>query len=327
MCPSHRATFGYALASCARGSDASSSNRALSAALGATVTQTTAARIEVFTEQRSLSCAKGFWCSAGNKVSCTRNTYNDLTNQIDAGACKQCPSMSESPMASTSIAACECMAGYYALWEADTLSCEPCPIGANCTEPGLTFERLPLDEGYWRAHTNTTDVRRCPGSTDGSACEGCGGDGCCDSEDERGGSDVRGRAADDEAASCGENCFSECSSGDGLMVAAAAAAGDGTAGSSAAADGDDQAIKRQRTDGTAEVGAGGAAEAAAAGSAASAHGRLRADVAVPHRWRGVRGLVGAHVAPDAAAVPAAVQRRRPGDGEGAGAARHAPACS
>ena len=86
--------------------------------------------------------------------------------------------MSNSPEASTSLAACICMAGYYASWRGDALSCKACPLGANCTEPGLTFERLPLDEGYWRAHTSTADVRRCPGNLEGSACEGCGGDDC-----------------------------------------------------------------------------------------------------------------------------------------------------
>ena len=51
-------------------------------------------------------------------------------------------------------------------------------VGGNCTEPGVAFEHLPLLGGYWRAHANTTDVRRCAGSFAGSACVGCGGDAC-----------------------------------------------------------------------------------------------------------------------------------------------------
>eukprot|EP00964_Phaeocystis_antarctica_P161258 scaffold133288_cov78-Phaeocystis_antarctica.AAC.5 len=55
-----------------------------------------------------------------------------------------------------------------------------------------------------------------------------------------------------------------------------------------------------------------------AGSAAGAAGRLRADEAVEHRRGGVRRLVGAGVAADAAAVPAAHRRRRPGHGAAGG---------
>ena len=39
-------------------------------------TATTAAQIEVFMEQQSVICAKGYWCTAGNAIPCGENTYN-----------------------------------------------------------------------------------------------------------------------------------------------------------------------------------------------------------------------------------------------------------
>ena len=75
----------------------------LTAALGVNVAQATAAQIEVFVEQQSIHCNKGHWCSAANEIACNENTYNDLANAIDAGACKLCPLMSKSPAASTDL--------------------------------------------------------------------------------------------------------------------------------------------------------------------------------------------------------------------------------
>jgi len=74
----------------------------------------------------------------------------------------------------TGLAACMCDSGFFARWSGDNLTCGICPVGSSCDSPGATLEQLPLDEGYWRAHADTTDVRRCPGSLNGSAClTGC----------------------------------------------------------------------------------------------------------------------------------------------------------
>ena len=131
--------------------------------LGAAVTQATAAQIQNFTEQQSVTCAKGYWCSAANSIACTPNTYNNLTNQIDAGACKLCPAMSESPEASTSRAACVCMEGYYDS-DPDPLEveCVLCPAGSACAGNGVTLAKLPLEPGYYRTGNASSDLRRCP---------------------------------------------------------------------------------------------------------------------------------------------------------------------
>ena len=141
----------------------------------------TAATVETITvaEEYEATCPKGYWCSAGNTVPCPKNTYNEEIDMIDQGSCTTCPAYAFTDGESkTSLADCICEVDHYALWRGGELSCISCPVGANCSEPGSTFEHLPLDEGYWRAHSNTTDVRRCPGSILGSGCVGCGGDRC-----------------------------------------------------------------------------------------------------------------------------------------------------
>ena len=125
------------------------------------------------------ACPPGFWCSAGRRIACTLSTYNDMTSADDQSLCRYCPAGSFTLGESqTQLADCICEVGHYALWRGSALSCVACPVGANCTEPGVTLEHLPLHEGHWRASPNTTDVRRCPGGLDGSACVGCGGAAC-----------------------------------------------------------------------------------------------------------------------------------------------------
>ena len=126
-----------------------------------------------------LRCPEGSWCSAGRAIPCGIGTFNGETGADDQSYCKYCPPRSFTRNESTtSMVACVCEEGHYALWRNATLECAVCPVGANCTESGATFEHLPLQEGYWRAHADTTDVRRCPGNIDGSACIGCIGVAC-----------------------------------------------------------------------------------------------------------------------------------------------------
>ena len=77
----------------------------------------------------------------------------------------------------TSAIDCICDTGHYGTTNG-TLTCVSCPVGANCSEPGATLEQLPLLEAYWRASLTTTDIRRCPGGIDDSACLGCSGEEC-----------------------------------------------------------------------------------------------------------------------------------------------------
>ena len=126
----------------------------LSAALGANVTQATPAQIEVFMEQQSVKCRKGYWCSAANEIPCVENTYNNVTDAIDAGACKLCPLMSKSLAASTSRGACICLEGYYDNDpRQEEVKCVPCTVGSACAGSGITLALLPLKPGYTTAPT------------------------------------------------------------------------------------------------------------------------------------------------------------------------------
>ena len=123
-----------------------------------------------------LRCPKGSWCSAGKAIPCGRGTYNDEIGATDQSACTYCPPNSFTDGESkTSLVDCVCEAGFYGTVSNGLFSCHGCPVGANCSAPGATLEHLPLKEGHWRASLNTTDVRRCPGTTEGSACAGAVG--------------------------------------------------------------------------------------------------------------------------------------------------------
>ena len=118
-------------------------------------------------------CPKGFWCSSGRPIPCSVGSYNSVRGADDLSDCKQCVDFASTRgPGQTSLSDCECEIAFYALWNQTDLSCERCPVGARCDEPGVELESLPLDPGYWRSSKNTTDVRRCPGSLDGSACTG-----------------------------------------------------------------------------------------------------------------------------------------------------------
>ena len=130
-------------------------------------------------EEYEATCPKGFWCSAGNTIPCPLNTYNNETDRIDQGSCTPCPANAfTTAEGSTSAEACICEAEHYARWDDGVLRCVDCPVGANCSAAGSTFEHLPLEEGHWRRVSNSTDVRRCRGGIVGSACVGCFGAAC-----------------------------------------------------------------------------------------------------------------------------------------------------
>ena len=124
-------------------------------------------------------CPAGSWCTAGRRVPCVADQYNPNAAADDQSFCLPCPAESFTQGEGTvSLSGCMCKAGYFARWQGETLTCETCPIGSNCTAPAQTLEALSLNEGFWRASPNTTDVRRCQGFTLGSVCAGCIGEGC-----------------------------------------------------------------------------------------------------------------------------------------------------
>ena len=145
----------------------------LAALLGVDVTVGEIA-LETVTVQRVVVCPRGYWCSAANRIACTPGTYNNQTDQIDAGACTSCPHLSESPPASESISACVCTDAHYdADAGTDAVLCLACPIGSACEGPGTSLAALPLLAGYYRTGGASDDIRRCPDL--GSNSSGCVG--------------------------------------------------------------------------------------------------------------------------------------------------------
>ena len=78
------------------------------------------------------ACAEGFWCSSGKRIACSTGTYNDARGAAHQSACKPCPDNSGTLNrdSQTSEAACVCDAKFFATWN-ETLTCEPCPVGAG----------------------------------------------------------------------------------------------------------------------------------------------------------------------------------------------------
>ena len=90
------------------------------------------------------------------------------------GSCKACPANSHSAKGSTRIADCACVLGYYdELADSDDVSCILCPVGANCSNPGLTLDSLPLHKGYWRTGRTSAILSRCgDAASSDTACVG-----------------------------------------------------------------------------------------------------------------------------------------------------------
>lgn len=139
-------------------------------------------------------CPPGHYCSSGNKIACTKDTYTDEADAMrsDISACHQCPSHAVSPAESAGLYSCECAARYFdnrtdyeiasdrGAANSTGARCVLCPVpGTICTEPNMTLERLPLKTGYWRVSTTSLDLRSCPDrGHNESGCVGGDGDPC-----------------------------------------------------------------------------------------------------------------------------------------------------
>ena len=150
----------------------------LAAALGAPATVERVA-IGIVAREREALCPAGAWCSVGVTIPCPENTYNNLTNRTDEGACRACPPNAVSPKGSVSASACLCSRGYYerrwldAEGAAEGAECAVCPLGSDCVEEGATLATLPLLPGYYRTGNTSDDLRRCPnGDANASGCVG-----------------------------------------------------------------------------------------------------------------------------------------------------------
>jgi len=89
--------------------------------------------------------------------------------------CEQCPIHSESDPSAASIYDCYCSTSYY-LEDTDEnttgITCTPCPLGTDCSQPRVTQSTLPILAGYWRPNSQSVDVQRCPDAHLNSGCKG-----------------------------------------------------------------------------------------------------------------------------------------------------------
>ena len=79
---------------------------------------------------------EGFYSACGE---CPENTYKDFVSviQSDESECASCPANTSSPLASTNVLECTCLAGFEAA--SDGVACAPCQPGTNKSSVGAGF--------------------------------------------------------------------------------------------------------------------------------------------------------------------------------------------
>ena len=167
-------------------SDSVAAQNADAAALASQLSQVSvvtasAPALESVEVEQPADCALGYWCSAGKAAPCPEATYADPTlspsERDTLGSCLACPEESTSPPATTSVGGCLCREGYYDSAPApDDVVCLPYFSGINASdvEVGTTLATLPVERGYWRPSSNSTQVQFCrpDGNSEDSACVG-----------------------------------------------------------------------------------------------------------------------------------------------------------
>jgi hypothetical protein len=84
-----------------------------------------------------------------------------VTDQEGTPACQTCPVNSKSDFTKTM---CLCDADFYQPYykpHSNVFICEPCPIGADCSEPGNAWYNLKAQSGWWRANNHTLNFYEC----------------------------------------------------------------------------------------------------------------------------------------------------------------------
>ena len=139
----------------------------------------------VVASSSGLTCPLGHYCEDDVARACPHNTYQPELNTTSEVACRECPAMSTSHRASTGLDDCLCSVGFFMRparlgppgdgGGGSGGGCFMCPQpGTNCSEVGMTVERLELSPGYWRNDSASVAVLPCPDShrEEDSACGG-----------------------------------------------------------------------------------------------------------------------------------------------------------
>jgi hypothetical protein len=102
----------------------------------------------------------GFFTAPGSKKydPCTSRTVAPFP---EMSACLACDQNSDS---NDDFTACVCFAGKYSLGATinnTELNCYPCPLGAECSKPGVTWDTLGAVVGWWRRDNTSLAFYRC----------------------------------------------------------------------------------------------------------------------------------------------------------------------
>ncbi len=136
---------------------------------------------------RPIACPVGYIAPAARSGQCVPCAPGSFQNVAGRHECKPCPLGSYCPAGSpdpigcengagisnavtlivraSSPSDCQCKPDYYnsASDESANLNCTACPYGTDCRwSSGATLTTLPVKRGYYRLHTDSVDVRRCP---------------------------------------------------------------------------------------------------------------------------------------------------------------------
>lgn len=122
-----------------------------------------------------LNCQPGFY-SGSRSAQCTQCDKDTVAPFTSMTSCLACP---ENGQAAEDFTKCVCAIGYYAnsTEEDEKVYCEVCPVGAVCDTPGVTWETLETEEGYWRSSDSAFTFYQCAFD---AYCTGGRSSGCAD---------------------------------------------------------------------------------------------------------------------------------------------------
>ncbi len=105
-------------------------------------------------------CSPGFFSQAAAST-CTKCDANTINAQYGAASCVGCPAGGSVPNVFGTD--CTCPIGTFRPYSPDNnITCELCPVGAECSTTGVTWLNIEAAVGYWRADNSTLDFLRCP---------------------------------------------------------------------------------------------------------------------------------------------------------------------
>ena len=108
------------------------------------------------------ACGPGYYSGVG-AAACSVCGTGQVTDEKATVSCFACPAATT--QANFLQTMCVCNAGYFMPYYTpgnNSFVCQPCPLGANCTQPGTDWTNIQSLSCYWRANNQTFNFYRCP---------------------------------------------------------------------------------------------------------------------------------------------------------------------